>query len=80
MSLCSNHFIFIGWVGQVVKFFRVHRNFDFYPTNGIFSENGKNAFLKNAHFWLHDDKNSVQEPNSTCIGLICWIRVQMIIS
>ena len=37
MSFYPIDFIFIGWVGYDMEYFRVPRNFDFKPTNPIFS-------------------------------------------
>ena len=38
MSFHPIYFIFIGWIGENVRFCWVPRNFDFLPTNEIFSQ------------------------------------------
>ena len=43
MSFCPIYFIFIGWIAETYKFLWLPRNFDFKPTNEIFSQ--KRIFL-----------------------------------
>ena len=43
MSFCPIYSIFIGWIAEIWEFFWVPRNFDFKPTNEIFSQ--KRIFL-----------------------------------
>ena len=50
MSFCPIELIFIGWIGEVWEFFWVPRNFDFKPTNGIFSQKGEFCFFQKWSF------------------------------
>ena len=51
MSFCPIELIFIGWIGEAYKFFWVPRNFDFKPTNGIYSQKGEFPFFQKWLFW-----------------------------
>ena len=70
MSFCSIDFIFIGEIGNYLKFLWVHRNFEFRPTNQIFRENTKICFFKNGHFSLDDVKNERYVKTTLCIVYI----------
>ena len=50
MSFSPIDFIFIGWIGDIWKFFWVLRNFEFKPTNGIFSQKGEFPFFQKVPF------------------------------
>ena len=50
MSFCPIELIFTGWIGETWEFFRVPRNFDFKPTNGIFSQKGECPFFQKCSF------------------------------
>ena len=50
MNFGPMELIFIGWIGDIWKFFWVLRNFGFNPTNGIFSQKGKFPFFQKVLF------------------------------
>ena len=51
MSFSPIDFIFIGWIGYDGKFYWVLRNFEFKPTNEIFSKKGDLSFFQKCVFW-----------------------------
>ena len=51
MSFHPFELIFIGWVGDIWEFYWVLRNFEFKPTNGIFSQKGEFPFFQKVPFF-----------------------------
>ena len=51
MSFYPFELIFIGWVGDIWEFYWVLRNFEFKPTNGIFSQKGEFPFFQKVPFF-----------------------------
>ena len=78
MSFSPIDFIFIGCIGYELYFCWVLRNFDFKPTNEIFSKKKvKCRFFKKRVFWGYDLENWVWAKLVLWICPILWIRVKM---
>ena len=50
MSFYPMELIFIGWIGDIWEFYWALRNFEFKPTNGIFSQKGEFPFFQKVPF------------------------------
>ena len=61
-----------------MEIWRVHRNFDFLPTNEIFSKNRKISFLKKRVFWGYEVENRFFGKMVLQILPILWIRVKTV--
>ena len=51
MSFYAFELIFIGWVADIWGFYWALRNFEYKPTNGIFSQKDEFPFFKKMPFF-----------------------------
>ena len=77
MSFYPMELIFIGWIGDTEKFYWVLRNFEFYPTNGIFLQKDEFPTFQKVPFLGVWCRKLILSKIGVMDMFILWIRIKI---